>query len=216
MGSLVLFIPSVAMAAPELIVGTARAFPGESVDVPFSVIDVTNAVAAQWDVDYDPAKVMLEDVVPGEGMSNHIVRAHEVAPGVHRVLAYSPVNETMSTTTDMVRASLRFTLDANEHVGSGPINPVNATLVRADSAVVPVALQAGRIFVAVGRYDPASGAVEFFLPSVPGSNYVIEATQGFSLWAPISTNMASSAFLHLFDTDATNYIHRFYRSWLVP
>jgi hypothetical protein len=44
-----------------------------------------------------------------------------------------------------------------------------------------------------------------------GSNYVLQVTTNFSTWRPISTNLATTNALILFDPQATNFQYQFYR-----
>jgi len=44
-----------------------------------------------------------------------------------------------------------------------------------------------------------------------GSNYVLEASTNFINWTPLSTNRATTNVFDVFDPQATNFPHRFYR-----
>src|SRR6185312_15331079 len=44
-----------------------------------------------------------------------------------------------------------------------------------------------------------------------GSNYVLEASTNFINWTPLSTNQATTNVFDVFDPQATNFPHRFYR-----
>jgi hypothetical protein len=46
---------------------------------------------------------------------------------------------------------------------------------------------------------------------VAGSNYVLQASTNLVNWVPINTNLAPSNVFNLFDPQATNFPHRFYR-----
>jgi hypothetical protein len=44
-----------------------------------------------------------------------------------------------------------------------------------------------------------------------GSNYILEASTNFINWTPLSTNQATTNVFDVFDPQATNFPHRFYR-----
>jgi len=160
---------------------------------------------------FDPARVSPTALVPGRILSNHVVRTREIAPGVRRVLAYSYVNAPFTVTNSGVAAILPFAVSPAEHVTSGPIMPLNAILAQENgTTVTPLTLNAGQILIQPVNQLP-NGHVQFFLPTTPGQQYVIEATVDLSSWVDISTNTAAGTFLDLVDIDAAAYRYRFYR-----
>jgi hypothetical protein len=201
------------VAQPALSVATLPGYPGATVSLPLSLRQVTNVTAAQFDVAFNPAKVASGELLPGAVFPDHVVRSREIAPGVRRVLVFSRVNAAVTVTNRHTLGSLTFAVSSTEYVGSGPIRPEGVVLARPDAtAITPVTLNAGAIFVQPVNLGPAGA--QFFLPSEPGSNYVIQATTDFMDWVNISTNLATSDFLDLMDAEAGNFPWRFYR-WVI-
>jgi hypothetical protein len=199
---------------PALSVANAPGFPGSTVSLPVSLRRATNVTALQFDVAYNPAKVTAGALVPGALFSNHVVRTREVAPGVHRVLAFSRVNAAVTVTNSAAAATLPFTVSPREYVSSGPIMPSNVVLARPDAtAVVPVTLNSGTIFVRPVNLLP-SGEAQFFLPSEPDTRYLIQATTDFVTWVNLTNTTATANFMDLVDADAGRYPYRFYR-WVL-
>lgn len=198
-------------AQPALTVVGLPGYPGATVTVPVSFRQATNVTAAQFDVAYNPDKVTAGVLVPGTLLSNHLARSREIAPGVRRVLVYSSLNTAVTVTNQATLTSLAFTVPATEYVGSGPITLSKAVLARPDATeVIPVALTSGAIFVRpVNRRE--DGIVDFFLSSVPGERYLIQATTNLLDWVNISTNVATGSFMQLVDLNAPNYSFRLYR-----
>lgn len=195
-------------ADTTLTVPSRPGYPGNTVSVPVSLTRATNVTAGQFDIAYNPAKVIASAPEPGFGAPNHILRSREVAPGVYRMLFYSLSN---SGTSNRVTTAMPFTLPPDERVGSGPIVPGNVKLSRPDAtAVTPLATIPGQIFVRNVNPLP-DGTVQLFFPSQPDTNYVVQASVNLVDWTNISTNTATSDFLDLVDTDAGFYPWRFYR-----
>ena len=195
-------------AETRLTFPTLPGYPGVTVPVPVRLTRATNVTAGQFDVAYDPVRIIASAPELGFGAPNHVFRSREISPGVHRVLFYSLNNAVAS---NRVTTTMPFTLPATERVGSGPILPGNVKLSRPDAtAVLPVTLTPGEIFV-VPAYVLPDGSAQFFFQSQPGSNYVVQASVNLVDWTNISTNMATSDFLDLVDADAVLYPWRFYR-----
>ncbi|SRR5712692_10961812 len=199
-------------AHTSLTVGNVRGYPGTTVSVPAALRQGSNAVAAQFEVVFNAAKVSANEVPPGASLANHIVRSREIAPGVRRVLIYSLSNA--SFPSNGFTAGIPFSVSATEHVGSGPITPGNAIITKADAtALAPVTLNSGTIFVQPVHQNE-DGTVQFFLPSTVDQRYLIQATTNFVHWDNIATNLAVGSFMDLVDMDAPNFPYRFYRSAL--
>ncbi len=205
-----LFSISLGNAQPSVSVGLARGFPEQTSTVPVGVRRATNLVAAQFDLTYNPVKGTLHSPTLATRHTGHVIRSREISPGVRRVLVYSRTNAILNT--NGFTATLGFDVPSGERVGSGPIGLANVILARTNSlAIAPVTTSSGRVFVAPVFRDPTTGLVDLFLPSEPERTYFVQATEDFSRWVTISTNVATGAFLDLVDEDAPNYPHRFYR-----
>jgi hypothetical protein len=207
--------PSARAAQPttnSLVVGTVPGFPAVTVPLPVVLRNTGAVVAAQFDLAYNSSKVTPGSTLPTSRLSNHMVRAREVAPGVRRVIAYSMANQAVPGTNGPV-VTIPFTVAANEVVGSGPITPSNVVLANRDARAVPATAHAGAIFVQP-IFREESGIVDFFMPSVPDQRYLIQATTNFANWVNISTNLAVDTFMQLVDLDGPFYPYRFYRSAL--
>lgn len=193
-------------AQTVLSVGTSPAYPGVPASVPVSLARATNAVAAQFDVTFNPSRATAGAAFGDP--SRHTVLSREIAPGVQRVLVFSRQN-TIITNRNVAR--LPVTLAPTEYVGSGPLTPANALVARRDGTrITPVALERGTVFVRPVNLLP-DGRVQFFLPATPDQRYYIQASTNLSSWVNISTNVASGNFLDLIDIDAASYPYRFYR-----
>jgi hypothetical protein len=204
---------AVASAQTDVEIHSTPGYPGQTASVAFSVRRATNLVAAQFDVAYNPAKGTMREPELSARFSNHVVRSREVAPGTRRVLVYSRANEPLRT--NGFTGAFAFDVPPDERIGSGPLTPRNLVLARADAtAIAPVGARSGAVFVTPVYRDPASGVVDLFFPSALDTRYLIQATEDFTRWVTIATNVATGDFMDLVDTDAVNYPHRFYRTAL--
>jgi hypothetical protein len=197
-------------------VGNTPGYPGLTVSLPVSLKNITNVVAAQFDVAYNPAKIGAGTVLPGAAASNHIVKAREISPGLYRIITYSLLNAKIPITNRGDVAKIPFAVSLNERNTSGPVTPGSILLARRDgTAVSPVTSSPGSIFMTpVNRGQ--NGEVQFFMPATPDNRFVIQATTNFVDWVNISTNVATDYFMDLSDPNAAHYPFRFYRSELIP
>ena len=193
-----------------LTVGTVQGYPGVSVQVPVLASSVSNVTAAQFEVAYDATKVSAGASGIGFRLTNHVIRSREISPGVQRVLIYSLAN-TMVGRSNTLAANIPFAVSPSERVSSGPIVPGNVMLALPNAtAVAPIATTPGEIYIVPTLMLP-DGTAQFFFPSQPGSNYVVQASLNLVDWTNLSTNTATSDFLDLVDLDAVLYPWRFYR-----
>ena len=190
--------------------GIVQGYPGITVSVPVLASNVPNVTAMQFDVAYDATKISAGDSILGLRLTNHSIRSHEITPGLQRVIIYSLANSTLGRTNPQA-AVIPFAVSPNERVSSGPIVPSRVMLSLPNaSAVAPTVTTTGEIFI-VPTYVLPDGSAQFFFQSLPGSNYVVQASGNLVDWTNISTNMATSDFLDLVDADAVFYPWRFYR-----
>ncbi len=195
----------------SLTVGHVPGHPGTMVSVPVGLRQpMGSTVAAQFDVAFNASKINGGAAIGTPRLANHTVKSREVSPGVRRTLIYSASNAAVSGTNGPI-VSLLFTVSPQETVGSGPLTPGNVVLATPDgNALAPVSLSIGTIFVRPVNLLP-NGHVQFFLSSTEGQRYAIQATTDLVNWVNISTNTATSSFMHLVDIDAAAYPYRFYR-----
>jgi len=207
-----LFAPSVARADTSLTVGNAPGYPGTTATMPVYLAQGSNVVVSQFDVAYNAARVVPAGAAQAPRIAGQRVKYRDIAPGVRRVLAYSTSPAT-SRFTNAARtvAVLPFTLGPGQYSGSGPVTPANAIFVQKDETSVPgAALNSGAIF-AQPVFLQSDGTPSFFLPSQPGSNYVIQASADLAQWVNLSTNRATSDFIESSDPGGRELDHRFYR-----
>lgn len=77
--------------------------------------------------------------------------------------------------------NMPFRVASDEYVSSGPLVPQNVILARRDATAIPRSLNSGSIFMRKVNPLP-DGRMQFFLPSQPDENYVIQATTDFVTW----------------------------------
>src|SRR5262245_34030308 len=86
---LFLMIPPEVHTQTSLTVANTPGYPGATDAVPVRVAKATNIVAAQFDVAFNPAKVIAGAPTLTAANAGHIVRSREIAPGVRRTIVYS-------------------------------------------------------------------------------------------------------------------------------
>ncbi len=200
-----------APAASRLSVGTARGFPGQTVEVPVSLRygtnDPRNVVALQADVGYE-APATPGTAVGGSALQGHLLRTRETAAGTQRLLTYALNNAVMSngvvatipfTIAPGTRSNVRLTLD-------------NVILSTADGTAVPATAVAGAILISSVYVRPQDGDVDGFFGGLQdGASYVVQATTDFIAWVNVATNAPVDSFLEFMDRDAHLHPYRFYR-----
>jgi len=207
--TLIVLMTALEGAGASLTIGSAPAYPGTTVSIPVLARTSNAVVAAQFDVTFSPTRASLGDAISGRAAANHRIKSVEIAPGIRRVLVYSMNNSSISNRGALV--NIPVTVSPQEHVGSGPITPMNAILATKEAtAVTPVELIAGQVLTR--PVNPgADGAVQFFLPSTNDSWYLIQASSNLVDWLTITNLQANADFMDLMDADAARYAHRFYR-----
>ena len=206
-----------AIVAPSLSVSSIRGFTDRDAELALALSRATNTTAFQFDLSFNPLSVDRLPPVWSELLSNHVVRTHELKPGLWRMLIYSPSNALLAPNIQI--AHLPFHIPATERNGSGPITPSSFILAHPDAtAIQPVSTRAGRIFISqVSPPDP-DGSVGIFFPVTQSGEYVLFASDDFSAWTPVSTNSASGNIVDFIDPDAAKHPHRFYfmRDAVIP
>jgi len=106
--------------------------------------------------------------------------------------------------SNSLRYAGAFTLFTNATITASAFetNFVNSASVSATFTVQPLH------FTSEGF---SNGMFRLSFAGMTGSNYVLEATTNLTTWTPLVTNAAATNLFDMFDADATNYPHRFYR-----
>lgn len=195
-------------------VGVVPGYPGQVASVPIRLEQLTNVVATQFDLAFNPNKASPQQVLRGVRLTNHVVRAREIAPGVLRLLIYSRHRLTVPG-SNTVLATVSFQVAPNEYVGTGPMTPSNVLLADPRAlSVVPERLRPGTIFIGpVNLRD--DGKAEFFLPSVANESYQIQASTDLVEWRTLGMSIATGEFMELLDPDAGMFPLQFYRAMVV-
>jgi hypothetical protein len=178
--------------------------------VPIYLAQASNLLVTQFDLAFNTGKVSPAGAALAPRAAGQRVKSKDVAPGVKRVLAYS-LARSAPVGTNRTIATVPFTLALREYIGSGPLAPTNPLLVQRDETVLaPVTLNSGTIFARPVNVR-LDGTVDFFLPTTPGSNYVVQASADLVQWTSIATNRATSDFLEWNDPEGRFFDYRFYR-----
>ena len=119
-------------------------------------------------------------------------------------------------------AAIYYTLDGslpttNSLLYSSAFNLFNSTTVTAsafktnlvNSANVSAAFNLQPLYFTSQAFT--NGMFRLSLAAAKGSNYVLEASTNLTTWTPLFTNVPTTNLFDLFDTNATDYEHRFYR-----
>jgi uncharacterized delta-60 repeat protein len=128
---------------------------------------------------------------------------------------------------DVRRLNADGSLDTSFDIGSGPQGPVDRLILQPDGRVIVagtfsefdgaprngVARLHGspvlRFYDATKRFG---GLLELTWASLPGRQYVLQASSDLRTWTSLQTNTASSYLLKAEDPGITNSPHRFYRA----
>jgi len=130
------------------------------------------------------------------------------------------VNVALQSTND--NATLYYTLDGslpttNSLPYSAPFTLTNSVTVTASAFETNFnnSVAASALFLVQPLYFTSAGftnnVFQLELSGASGSNYVLQATTNLINWTPISTNMATTNLINLFDTGSSNFPYRFYR-----
>lgn len=188
-------------------VGSTRGQAGATLSMPLILLGETNVVALQADLRFDTANLAFGGVSPTQLAASHVVASSELAPGLRRVLLYSPGNVPLA---DGVLANLAFTLASTALPRTLAVSLTNVMLVTANPSLVP-SLNSGGLVVMNPILIGSDGSAQFFLNARPGSTNVVQASTNLDLWTDIGAAIPSSTSLEFIDTNATRFPYRFYR-----
>jgi hypothetical protein len=125
-----------AFAQTEVKAGTAHGEPGDTVQIPVSIIDPGQAAALQFEISYDSTMLNLGTVAAGWGLvlSSHTFDSDVPSPGFLRVLVQSSTNQKIFG-GEMV--SVPFTIPKDAEFGFLPL--VLSGVVMGDPNGTPLA-----------------------------------------------------------------------------
>ena len=207
-------------AGPLLSIGVGTGSAGGTVAVPVSLSGAASAVAAQFEVAFDPTKLSVGTPSVAPSVPGHLVFG-QPTNGTVRVVIYSLANAPI---TNGVLINLPFTVAAKAGSGRFALELRNGMLADANAArLAPVQLASGSITV-VASGAPSlsslarstSGLVTFLLTGTSEQNYVIQASTNLVNWVPVSTNVTLGGTAQVTDSSAGAFRARFYRALLGP
>ena len=207
------------LTAAELRVGQATAPPGAMVSVPVSVGGVSGAVAAQFEVSFNPSFVSLAGISAGAGLAGHIVDQQQLVPGQWRALVYSATNATITAGSIVW---LNFSIPTNSPDGVVPLALTNTIVARvAGQRVQPLSQSDGALLVSsAGSFLSMTiqngNQLQMQFQGVEGQPYVFEASTNLTNWVALSTNTAAGGIISLLETNTLAFPHRFYRAKRLP
>jgi len=203
-----------AHAAPKLIAGIVRGFPGRTVEVPVSLRyrtnDVRDVVALQADVVFDVTGIEDSTPAPGAITANHVVDSSHPANGTRRLLLYSHGG---SVLTNGEIARIPFSVGPDEF-RNFTLRLENVILVRGDASEVFGETVNGAIAVNQVYVGPSGQADGFLDVATNGTEqcFIIQATTDFQTWVNVQTNRTEEALLQFIDPEAGAFPKRFYRA----
>ena len=194
-----------------LSVGTARGFPGVTVNLPITVRFASNAplnvVAMQADIAFDfrRASIGVERVA---SLGPRRLLSSEPTNGTERLLWYG---SQLTVFSNGVVANLTVTVATNSGFSPVALNLRNVILATTAPATVPVTNRSGAVAITTVFVRP-DGDVDAFISVTNGETYLIQASTNFADWVTISRQTAESSLLQFIDLDAHQYPYRYYRA----
>jgi hypothetical protein len=199
----------------ELRLGQATVPPGAVVSVPVICADASGAVAAQFDVNFNPSLVGLTGISAGDGLAGHVVDRQELALGQWRVLVYSSTNGPIAPGA-VVWVS--FNIPTNAPDGVVPVVMSNAIVAQVTGhRVQPLGQVDGALTVwSGGRFLSialdSGGVLHMSFQGVGGGQYAFEASTNLVHWEVLGTNTVVNGTLSMQDTNWAGFPQRFYRA----
>ncbi len=207
------------LRAAELAVGQATVPPGAMVSVPVTVAGASGAVAAQFEVSFNPSFVSLASISAGDGLLGHIVDQQQLVPGQWRALVYSTTNGSIAPGA---MVWLNFSIPTNAPDGVVPLAMTNAIVARVSGQQVqPLSQIDGALLVSsAGSFLSMTiqngNQLQMLFQGIEGQPYVFEASTNLTNWVALSTNTAIGGMISLVETNTLVYPHRFYRAKRLP
>ena len=138
-----------ALAQPEIVVGTASGFAGDTVELPVSLVAGGSAAALQLDLTYDADSIQPGSLTAGTALADHVLDWEVVGTGRLRV-TITTTGPSLLSSGDLCRVQLA--IDDAAEPGRRPVN-IEVAVISDDlgSEVVPTALRAGAVDVLTDR-----------------------------------------------------------------
>lgn len=215
----VLVSSGLTVSAAELRLGQAVAAPGSTVSVPVTFAGTTGAVAAQFDVRFDPSRASLTAVSAGGTLAGHVVDQEQIEPGHWRALVYSTTNGPIS---EGVMVRLGFTVPTNSPDAVVPLVMSDAVLAMvAGQPVQPLAQADGMLTIAsverlVFTSVGADGSVRATITGVPGRELTLQGSPDLFHWADLSRLTNQTGLLIITNSPPAGRSAYFYRTAFRP
>lgn len=207
-----------AWASPRLEIGEGNAtvYSSGAGIVPVSYESDVPAVAIQFDVQFDPARLVSAPTLLGGLASDHLVVSSEPTPGTRRVVVYSPEN---SPLPNGVLLDLQFLPLAQSPDGPVSLVPANVIVVgKGPVSITPVVALPGTFTIGTpARFGSVTvspaGLVELELTGPVGATFALQRSPDLNQWTSIATNaIPPGGVLHATDPSAVGAAARFYRA----
>ncbi len=184
-----------ARAAATLTLGSPAAGPGEVAQIPVSLQGDAAAVAVQFDVRFDAARLTPGLAAPATGAARHVVVSSTPAPGIARVVIYSLANQALG---NGVLVTLPMRVTSPSPTGTSPLVVSNVLVAAATATpVTPVVTADGAVVIrdsAAARLQipvlAANGQVTIRLNGQEGRSYVLQRSGDLLGWEVVSTQTA--------------------------
>jgi hypothetical protein len=204
------------MAASALTIGqeASEAFTAGLIPVTFTTD--TPTVALQFDVQFDPVRLISGPVVAGPSLINQSIVFSQPTNGLLRIVIYSANNSTIPSGLIL---SLQFTGNAaaGSSIALTPANVIAANL--SAQQVAPVNLISGSFSISGGvsaRFTSIgllNGVSQLELTAEPGLIFALQGSPNLIDWVSLSTNtVPPGGLLRVNDSAAPSFKTRFYRA----
>jgi hypothetical protein len=208
-----------AASTAEFRIGRATGPPGSAVSIPVNCTGAAGAVAAQFDVSFDPSLVTLTGIAGDPALSGHLVDQQQLAPGLWRGLFYSMTNGQIAPGAVVW---LNFNIASNAPDGVVPLVLTNSTVARAaGQRVQPLAQINGAITVWSGEMFTAvelagAGQLRTTILGSQGRVFTLQGTPDFFHWANLGAYTNETGTLVLTNVLQAGRKAYFYRTVLRP
>lgn len=146
--ALVLTLAGSSLAGQELALGTAPAGRGQTVEIPVTFTGEGSAVGLQVDIAFDTAVLGAPTAAGGAALGGHVLRSALVAPGLLRIVIYSPGNAALA---GGALARVSFLVDDAAPTGPSEVAFSAVTLGNAAAGrLTPASLTPGSVEVLEG------------------------------------------------------------------